>query len=754
MTKQVQRRRGTATQHTSFTGAEGELSVNTTNKSVHVHDNVTAGGFEAARADMDNVTSSSILTAAGITATTAQLNYVDGVTSAIQTQLDGKAGTASPTFTGTLTTANLTATGTTTLASLDVTGTVTADYLAVGTTSDSYSQILINSSTTGESELRMGDTDTDAGSVSYTNSNDTMTFRAAAGARMALNSTGLDVTGTLTSDGLTVDTSADGTISTFKGDINYFYIKGSGADTILSTVGSGGNASNLFFQTDPFVSEVNRMQINKDGDISFYEDTGSTPKFFWDASAETLDIGGGSSSAVLDVVGSVQNDWALRAENTQGSEGWGALIVASASTSTEKAFEVRKNTSDTAMLIDGSGNVGIGTSSPSGKLELYGSGISDLPLVINHAWGSSSTALISASAASGEVFKVERSGNVGIGTSSPSDKLTVAGNIVTGVDNTIIAPYASLLGFVKKSGTAGSIAYASGQSLIFSQSSASALSDASSETYTEHMRLDASGILLVGKTSTGIGTAGIQAEATGQLNVTKSGDAAIRAIRLSSDGDILKFYKDTTTVGSIGASGGEVYIGNADTGLKFNSGNDYIQPFNVTGGSGRDNAIDIGNSGNRFKDLYLSGGVYLGGTGSANKLEDYEEGTWTPVMKDSTANQVIATTSTTANYTKIGRLVWVNVETTRNTGSSFTGTLKLTGLPFLASNRSGYSTNNGSAWFDGTGTDDVTTVHGGRNSTHVLFKKVEENSSYLGSAEFENTRPVYIQFWYMATDGD
>jgi hypothetical protein len=49
---------------------------------------------------------------------------------------------------------------------------------------------------------------------------------------------------------------------------------------------------------------------------------------------------------------------------------------------------------------------------PGGKLELYGSGISDIPLAINHAWGSSSTALISASAASSEVFKVGRDGNL------------------------------------------------------------------------------------------------------------------------------------------------------------------------------------------------------------------------------------------------------------------------------------------------------------------------------------------------------
>jgi hypothetical protein len=123
-------------------------------------------------------------------------------------------------------------------------------------------------------------------------------------------------------------------------------------------------------------------------------------------------------------------------------------------------------------------------------------------------------------------------------------------------------------------------------------------------------------------------------------------------------------------------------------------------------------------------------------------------------MRDSAANQVIAITSATANYTKIGRLVWVNVEATRNTSTSFTAILTLTGLPFTSSNLSGYSANNGSAWFDGTGTDDVTTIHMGKNSTSALFKKVGENSSYLGSAEFEAQRPFYASFWYMATDGD
>ena len=44
----VQLRRGTATEHGSFTGAAGEVTVNTTRNSVHIHDGSTAGGTEMA----------------------------------------------------------------------------------------------------------------------------------------------------------------------------------------------------------------------------------------------------------------------------------------------------------------------------------------------------------------------------------------------------------------------------------------------------------------------------------------------------------------------------------------------------------------------------------------------------------------------------------------------------------------------------------------------------------------------------------
>jgi len=61
MAARIRFRRGTATQHTTFTGAAGEITVNTTNNSAHVHDGSTTGGYELARADLINLSSSAVI---------------------------------------------------------------------------------------------------------------------------------------------------------------------------------------------------------------------------------------------------------------------------------------------------------------------------------------------------------------------------------------------------------------------------------------------------------------------------------------------------------------------------------------------------------------------------------------------------------------------------------------------------------------------------------------------------------------------
>ena len=84
-----------------------------------------------------------------------------------------------------------------------------------------------------------------------------------------------------------------------------------------------------------------------------------------------------------------------------------------------------------------------------------------------------------------------------------------------------------------------------------------------------------------------------------------TGDASTLALNsIDTDGSILEFYKAGTTVGSIKSVSGVtlgVDGGGARSGLQLNAGS--VDPrYN---GSGSDNAIDLGRSDSRFKDLYL-----------------------------------------------------------------------------------------------------------------------------------------------------
>lgn len=66
MPTQVQFRRGTSAQNDTFIGAAGELSVDTDNKTIRVHDGATQGGFTLAKKDLSNVSNVGVLTATGI----------------------------------------------------------------------------------------------------------------------------------------------------------------------------------------------------------------------------------------------------------------------------------------------------------------------------------------------------------------------------------------------------------------------------------------------------------------------------------------------------------------------------------------------------------------------------------------------------------------------------------------------------------------------------------------------------------------
>jgi hypothetical protein len=325
---------------------------------------------------------------------------------------------------------------------------------------------------------------------------------------------------------------------------NVISVGHTGTEAVIgSTYGTSGSFTPITFKT----SNNDRLNIASNGDISFYEDTGSSPKFLWDSSLEMAVIGDLNTTAY-----------------------GGGLVVATPTGS----------------------HITVADSVSGERLHLAGSG-----------------------------------GSTTVGSKSNHDLQFITNDTLA-------------------------------------------------------VTIDTSQNLLVGKTSYGsvTGTGG-QIGAGGVAIFTSSNDAPLYLNRTSTDGDIVEFYKDGTTVGSIGNAGARLFINSGNVGLNFaGDGSNQILPSNA--GVNRDDAITLGTTNVRFKDLYLSGGVYLGGTASANLLDSYEEGTWSPTISFGTA------TFAGTYYVKIGTqvTVWANVnDITATTGNDIT----IGNLPFTSRTQAG-----------------------------------------------------------------
>jgi hypothetical protein len=138
------------------------------------------------------------------------------------------------------------------------------------------------------------------------------------------------------------------------------------------------------------------------------------------------------------------------------------------------------------------------------------------------------------------------------------------------------------------------------------------------DTVTERIRIDKSGNLLVGTTSIPATLTGTSTEvgigfdgASGYGAFVRDGSVSLYANRLTSDGTIQEFRKDGTTVGSVSAYSSNLLIGTGNTNLRFFDSSKIILPRTASNGASN-GVIDLGDSGNRFKDLHLSGTAYSG----------------------------------------------------------------------------------------------------------------------------------------------
>ena len=492
--------------------------------------------------------------------------------------------------------------------------------LVIGETTSATSGLSFKASTTGQSAIFFSDgaSPFNRGQVLYDHSSDHLAFASAGTERMRIDSSGVvqisNATPTLKFTD--TDNNYDATIQGLSGSLVLKADSGAEFGTESIQFRTGGDEA---------------MRIDSSGRVG---------------------IGTSSPSGKLSISGATATNELVHATftNTQGAKTF--AIGAGQSGVTNNGFVIRNVTDNTFPLVIsdagvtsfGAGNVGIGTSSPLSKLNVKGTqgnwrvdpdSVSGEIQVLSTTVANDgfrnfrlrSNESIFETGGS-EAMRIDSSGNVGINDSAPDNKLQISDSSIgtdsTANDNNFIkltnkdantVNEVWGLGFsTESSGTdyLGGFVQALGDytsnfntSLIFG-------TRGTSGNATERMRIDSGGNLLVGTTNVNPAANNVTGhafKAGGLVEHANSGAMAMRLNRTDSDGSIIEFRKGTGTVGSIGVNTSGLYIADAGVGFRFDSGGtDDIIPCNATGGAA-DASINLGSSGARFKDLYLSSAV-------------------------------------------------------------------------------------------------------------------------------------------------
>ena len=282
------------------------------------------------------------------------------------------------------------------------------------------------------------------------------------------------------------------------------------------------------------------------------------------------------------------------------------------------------------MRIDSSGNVGIGTSSPapaSGSdttLEIAGS---DGPSLTINDTGQAEKYSLLANANDLKIYygstpmvSFQNDGNVGIGTANPVYKFIVSAGGASGIEfGPAYSGTANLVQHYSRSGASyvDAVNVAAQHRFNFSGS--------------ERMRIDSSGNLLVGVTSTsipGVGNTTLGVSLRGGSNnsiaVSRGADVAGYFNRNTNNGTILSLRQDGVQIGNIGTPGNQdMFLASGNIGLLISgSGTVDVYPCD-NNGSARDNVADFGQVGARWDDIYATNGTIQ--TSDRNEKQDIEQ---------------------------------------------------------------------------------------------------------------------------------
>ena len=388
-------------------------------------------------------------------------------------------------------------------------------------------------------------------------------------------------------------------------------------------------------------------------------------------STSGADISGTANLDIVDIDGAV--DMATTALVTGVLTANGGAVFNEGSADVD--FRVESNGNANMLFVDGGNNrVGIGTATPSSPLSLdvtagtvpvyvdtnitSGEGSVDIlrAYTVNDEYsaltlvreGSTNTGLAfttTGASTPAEAMRIDSSGNVGIGTNSPSTTLAVeTGGIAS------LSSYAGHIVVGPSSRTSSSGDYSGG--ILFDQAngvqasgkkgaSITGLQDGSDVnsmgiTFNVHgtdgnanreeaMRIDSSGNLLVGKATLGIDTNGFDVRPTGETGISVDSNIVLDLNRTTNDGTIINLRKANTTVGSIKVTGGALEIDghpSASANMQFGT-TSLIYPS-------VDDAADLGAASRRFDDIYATNATIQ--TSDRNEKQDIASLTATEML--------------------------------------------------------------------------------------------------------------------------
>lgn len=166
--------------------------------------------------------------------------------------------------------------------------------------------------------------------------------------------------------------------------------------------------------------------------------------------------------------------------------------------------------------------------------------------------------------------------------------------------------------------------------------------------------------------------------------------------------------------------------------------------------------ISFAEGGNEIARFTSDGLTFNGDTSADNALDDYEEGTWSPILADAgLGGNEISGAEASAIYTKVGRLVTVQCQITNfSTGGLTAGNdLYIRGLPFTAASVAGTMLLPGSVILGSTTFSGYVTPAIFDNTSHLRFAENDSgnNVDYLIVSEFTSgSADIYLNITYQA----